>query len=29
MLIFFKEIGDRFFKVKSLKEVVDSLIKKE
>ena len=25
---FFKEIGDRFFKVKSLKEVVDSLIKK-
>ena len=27
-LDFFKEIGDRFFKVKSLKEVVDSLIKK-
>lgn len=25
---FFKEIGDRFFKVKSLKEVVDSFIKR-
>ena len=27
-IVFFKEVGDRFFKVKSLKEVVDDCSKK-